>query len=128
MVRFEHAEGIKQETRRIEKFDPQFLGLWTKLGLPGKPPAQGSVAEGRLRETCERYTQYVINPEMMKHAGSDQRRRNLHNEIAIMLVGRPRSGMDGVEADKIANFAVQLSTGYSLKEAEVQVSSEKTYA
>ena len=91
--------------------------LWKQFGLLGKPPKPGSVAEQRLFDACEAYVKKVIHPEHTKVPGSESDQRRLHNEIAVMVLGKERSGMAYDEASKITEFACQLITGMSTGEA-----------
>lgn len=118
--------------------NPELRRLWAKYRFPaGGAPFAGSPAEVRLVETCSRYAQYVLYPERFEHkqreqnpftgkseivgdgenyfgadrrksSSSDSTRRQLHNEIALMVVGQQRSGMGFEQADEIARFAVEV--------------------
>ena len=45
-------------------------------------------------------------------------RRQLHNEIAIMTVGKQRSGMDLEDANHISNFALSYTHGLTLDDID----------
>ncbi len=107
--------------------DPVLLKLWRKNGFPNRPPFKGSEAERRLKEACRSYTSLVknadvINPRLkedsenyfakskINNLGYETRRRELHNLIAIMVVGEKRSGMNESLALKIADFAMDYSS------------------
>ena len=49
---------------------------------------------------------------------SDAAKRELHNQIALMVVGRTRSGMDEASAEHIADFACELTYNKSIKEMD----------
>ena len=104
--------------------DPVLLKLWRKNGFPNRPPFKGSEAERRLKEACRSYTSLVknadvINPRLkedsenyfaktkINNLGYETRRRELHNNIAVMVVGEQRSGMNEALATKIAKFALE---------------------
>lgn len=112
--------------------------LWKKYRWMGEPPRAGSPVEGRLRETCRRYMKHVlgeaISPELDQiKAGGDQEdyfaqfrkkdkdssgasRRELHNQIALMVAGQQRSGMDTEAALRIAEFASEVAFNRSTAE------------
>ncbi|MDO8620538.1 MAG: hypothetical protein Q7R64_04305 [bacterium] len=118
MAPFEQISQTEKGGRENEKFDEYLLKLWHRFNFKSTPPLKGSVAERRLHDACNRYTQYITNDDLKRLPQSDQNRRNLHNEIAIMLVGKQRSGMGFTDAEKIAEFACELSLGCTLQEAE----------
>jgi hypothetical protein len=126
--------------------NPSMLRLWTKYRFPrGGAPFAGSPAENRLVDACKRYAQYILNPDSfgkqrtrnpitgqnvpvvseedyfasrrVKDSSSDSARRQLHNEIALMVVGKQRSGMESEMAEHIANFAVDVHGAYAEAEA-----------
>lgn len=105
-----------------EEFDP-FLGiLWKEYDFVGNPPKKGSAAETRLRKTCEEYVTYLDSKHLSgKNMAtinvSEGRRRQLHNEIALMVVSKLRSGMTNSLAEKIADFAFEYIKGYKISEA-----------
>ena len=49
---------------------------------------------------------------------SDSERRVLHNEIAIMVTGSKRSGMEISEASHIADFAYEYARGVSYEDSK----------
>ena len=111
--------NIETEIEQPEKpkeYDHALLNLWKKYRFPGLPPFKDSPVEQRLKETCERYLNYVINDKLVRTPGSDSRRRELHNQITLMTIGKQRSDVDIDTAEKIANFASELSTGASMAE------------
>lgn len=113
--------------------------LWKKYHWMGEPPRAGSPVEERLRETCRRYMKHVLgestSPELsvIKKGGDSEdyfaqfrkkekdssgaSRRELHNQIALMVVGRQRSGMDTDLALKIAEFASEVAFNLSTAKA-----------
>jgi hypothetical protein len=118
---FENINPIETEP------DPVLRSLWKKYNFPNKPPFKGSVAERRLKEACEGYSNLVknadvINPRLQQDSenyfaktkisnlGYETRRRELHNNIAVMVVGEQRSGMREDLATKIANFALEYAS------------------
>ena len=113
-------EGINQNNLPEKKEVDGFLGeLWDGYDFPGKPPFKDSVAEKRLQDTCRQYTRFldetthVTNPKLY-----DTERRKLHNQIALMLVGKQRSGMDPELAEHIAGFAFEYTKGYKMKDED----------
>lgn len=91
--------------------------LWREFGFIGKPPKLGSPAEQRLREACNKYTIRILDPRRIKSTGAEDHQRQLHNEIAIMTRGISRSDIASADAEKIAEFACQLTTGMSIASA-----------
>lgn len=121
--------------------DPVLLSLWKKYKFIGEPPVKGSPVEERLYETCRKYLKHALGevsvapvkkyyePETVGDSenyfakkqdlvktSSDPSRRELHNQIALMVVGKQRSGMDSVSAEAIADFACELINGCKLSE------------
>lgn len=132
------------ESDKVVERDPVLLSLWKKYGFMGEPPIKGSPVEERLYETCRKYLKHALGeistPPIKKSyekeimgdsenyfakktdlikSSSDPSRRELHNQIALMVVGRQRSGMDSVSAEAIADFACELVNGCKLSEMEV---------
>ncbi|MFA6270079.1 MAG: hypothetical protein WC657_02625 [Candidatus Paceibacterota bacterium] len=119
-------EGIKFEKNR----DPFLEELWSEYGFRGKPPFADSVAEKRLKESCNSYANFVDRNKnqlpgeekliygVNKIGSSEVGRRALHNQIALMVMGEQRSGMDIGLAKKIGEFAYEYSRGYKTTEAE----------
>ena|SRR3989344_4606311 len=108
-----------------EKETDQFLQvLWGDYEFSGRPPYVGSLAETRLKSICGKYAVLMDDehhsPEQTVSTIkiSDNERRKLHNELALILVGRQRSGMTPGEAEHIAQFAYEYSRGYKLSDKE----------
>ena len=114
-----------------ESQDKLFLEqLWGEYSFSGNPPVVGSVTEKRLKEACNKYANFMDHGKKMlsgeeaaiygikKISSSDVDRRELHNQIAIMVVGRQRSGMDEDLAKSIREFAYEYSRGYKIGEEE----------
>ena len=119
-----NIESIGNNSIESER-DPVLEKLWRKYRFANKPPIKESVAEQRLFSACKKYISLVDNMPTLISAGiqpdsenyfanrksvdfvkqSDSARRELHNQIAIMVVGKPRSGMEESLALKIADFA-----------------------
>lgn len=113
-----HQEG------KESLYDSRLQILWDEYDFPGRPPRKGSVAEKRLHEKCSEYADlrdeagHYNEKDMVKIKTSDIRRRQLHNEIAIMTVGQKRSGMEYEGAENIAEFAYEYVRGLTFDEAE----------
>lgn len=99
----------------VEEEPSELLGPWKRFGFPGQPPRAGSLAEKRLLDNCQAYTDLVLSEN--SGAGSDKERRRLHNEIAVMIFGKTRDEVDYDLAEKISDFASIISTGDTLKQA-----------
>lgn len=122
-MKFENFAVSPENNEDVEKFDPHLEQLWGEYDFPGNPPRKGTAAEKRLRNTCEQYVVYLDSKNYTGRSLNlkkefDSTRRRLHNEIAIMVVGKQRSGMDLSDAQHIANFAFEYIKGYRMDEAE----------
>jgi len=114
----------------IKSYEPFLEEIWSEYGFPGHPPFKDSVAENRLKEACDKYANFIDHydkglPGDEKHSkgvkgisSSETDRRNLHNQIAVMVFGRLRSGMEEELARHIAEFAYEFSRGYKIGEKE----------
>ena len=118
------------ETKEYE----MLVKLWKKYHFLGNPPSADAPVTRRLYDTCKKYAEYILNEEISrketpdsenyfqkttkKPPSSDLRRRELHNEIAIMVLGRQRTGMDERTALDVSDFATLLTHGYDLKGLE----------
>ncbi len=132
-----------KQPERVEGEKTPLEGLWKEYGFLGHPPKPGSGADSRLRELCKTYMTYVLTPRFIEDGSgsedaenyfsprnrgsyqlSDQkvpssvRRRELHNQIALMAMGKQRSGMDENLALRIADFACIITHGMTVPEAE----------
>lgn len=102
---------------------------WQQFGFPGKPPVPDSEASQRLIDIAKEYTECVVGPGVEKNTASDalraaseSARRVLHNKLAIMIFGNPRSGMDERQAIKIAKFATDVAyPGMSLEDVRLSL-------
>lgn len=113
MKNFEPVPQLSEDS----DYDDYLKTFWLEYGFSGNPPKSNTEAERRLKSKCEAYARFVIDS---KKAGSysDQTRRQLHNEIAVMVVGKQRSGMETREAKSIANFALAYTQGFTIDELE----------
>ncbi len=115
--------------------DPILRGLWKKYHFVGNPPLSGSPVEERLNDTCKRYMKYVLGKvespqkrtdtedyfaqfrQNIKKPDSEATRRELHNQIALMVIGKQRSGLELAKAEEITEFASELTYGCNVEEA-----------
>jgi len=131
MEKNKYMEGQPLNTNNKEKRREPFLQeLWIEYGFPGRPPFADSIAEKRLKETCDKYAiclehnrDSLPGSEAEIHGknkipSSESARRELHNQIAIMTVGRQRSGMNAALAKTIADFAYEYSRGFTFEDKE----------
>jgi hypothetical protein len=122
-------EGIKSTQEK--SYDPFLEELWFEYGFHGKPPFAGSIAENKLKEACDKYADCVDHDKKMlpgeevaiydgskKISTSETYRRELHDQIAVMIAGRQRTGMEEHLAMHITNFAYEYSRGYKIGEDE----------
>lgn len=111
---------VDRDYGRLTKF-------WKEYKIPGEVLRKGTVAHKRLHDSCASYA-YLVRHEgergrnglmtedpedyfasrtgRIVGRSSDKYRRGLHNEIAIMLYGKPRSGMESNLAEHIMEFAL----------------------
>jgi ribosomal protein S8E len=111
--------GIKTDSEQQERpkeYDRALLNLWSKYKFLGKPPFKDSPAEQRLKETCEKYYKLMVNDHIARIKGSQDKKRELHNQIALMTIGKQRSEVNTEIAEMLANFASELITGQSISE------------
>lgn len=108
-------ESLKFKSAPEQEPSP-LLGYWRRFGFPNQPPKAGSVAEQRLLDKCQAYTDLVLAGKV-RSGGSEDQRRLLHNEIAVMIFGKTRSEMDYDLAEKISDFASLVTTGETLDQA-----------
>ncbi|MBI2482516.1 MAG: hypothetical protein HYV76_03075 [Candidatus Vogelbacteria bacterium] len=101
---------------KSSEVEPSFLAnYWRRLGLPGQPPRLGSVAESRLLDRCQAYTDLVLSGK--NRIGREDERRRLHNELAVMIFGQTRTEMPYDLAEKISELACLATTGETLEQA-----------
>jgi len=129
------GESFEEAKVRPER-DPELAALWRKYRFLGDPPFLGSPAEARLKDLRKRYLQLVLldKPSLVNRRedaedyfaqfrrgresdSSEAIRRELHNQIALMVLGRQRSGMETSLAEAIGEFASELTYGVSVEEA-----------
>ena len=120
------SELNNSESKDMEDFLPKEQGeviskrlgkLWKKFAFKGNPPKPGSPVEKRLFDTCDKYTNFAINMGLANVPSSDKVKRELHNQIALMVASKQRTIMLPHEAEEIADFACQFSRGFPLAEA-----------
>ncbi len=105
-----------EQQEKPKEYDHALLNLWKKYKFSGKPPFKDSPAEQRLRETCEKYYKLMVNDQLTRVKGSQDKKRELHNQIALMTIGKQRSEVNTEIAEMLANFASELITGQSISE------------
>lgn len=114
-------ESVSSEEAKPE-YDEILEHLWQQYGFSGNPPRLNTEAEKRLKEKCEQYSRFIIDAnhqhKSSKEIYSESNRRKLHNEIAVMTVGKQRSGMGLEEAKQIANFALTYTHGLTVDDLE----------
>ena len=90
---------------------------WAKFNFPFKPPKSGSPVEARLEQACNDYAKFILDPNRHGAVGSEGERRLLHDQLAIMTVGKNRIDLDTETAEEIADFACLVATGMKADEA-----------
>lgn len=109
---FSPAEKIEQ----FEFAEEELIELAQKFGLKTEIPDEYSSAFKRLTNLCRLYAErvdYQFKSDKLKVDGrargdSDKIRRELHNKLCIMLLGRQRHDLPQAERDKVSNFAVTV--------------------
>lgn len=123
MEKFNFNQVPAESKEEESLFDPRLEDLWEEYGFPGKPPKKDTEAERRLHEKCRMYTNINIasakvgmrtEQTLKERFSSDSNQRQLHNDIAVMVMGRKRSGMEEETARAIANFACEYALGMTL--------------
>jgi hypothetical protein len=110
---------MKFESQQVtpENNDYVRLGiLWNNYGFMGNPPKEESPVLQRFNDACEAYVKFVESDNLNDVVGSQSARRNLHNEIALMVLGRKRSGMELKKAESITEFVCRYTRGVSCSE------------
>ncbi|MCX6703182.1 MAG: hypothetical protein NTV02_00625 [Candidatus Zambryskibacteria bacterium] len=124
MEKFNFSQ-IPVETNEEESlYEGRLENLWEEYGFPGKPPRKGTEAENRLLEKCRMHSSILVagharsvqHKNLTERTISDSDQRKLHNEIAVMVMGKKRSGMDESTARAIANFAFEYARGLTFKD------------
>lgn len=108
-------EGLQKQEK---SYDPFLKELWEEYDFPGRAPVSGSEAENRLKQACSKYSLFLVGETHTRSKSSESDRRALHNQIAIMVVGKQRSGMDAKLAEHITDFAFEYAHGYKLNEID----------
>lgn len=125
MEKFNFNQVPIEKKEEESLFDSRLQDLWEEYDFPGKPPRKGTEAERRLHEKCRMYTQINTKSASIgirtentinERYSSDSSQRQLHNDIAVMVMGRKRSGMEESTARAIANFACEYALGMTLDE------------
>ena len=131
----EREDDIEEKIER----DPELVLLWKRYRFMGEAPVKGSPVEARLKDTCRKYMLWATKPEQFKKievensnpeeyfarkpdrlkitGESEAARRELHNQIALMVTGNQRSGMNVERAEEIADFASEYIYGCKVDEA-----------
>lgn len=84
--------------------------LWRKYNLFGEPLKPGTPVEARLREKCRAYSDLILGGRV-SDANGGSTRRQMHNEICIMVLGKAHADLSSATVEKIADFACELTTG-----------------
>lgn len=115
-VSYAQAEEDIFEKDAKEREASSLEQYWKRFGFRGNAPKPGSPLEDRLRHKCQEYIDMVLDPMLSGALGQD-RRRELHNEIAIMATGKSREQMDYQVGEKVSEFASLVVTGMTLGKA-----------
>lgn len=105
---------------------------WKEFRFPGDPPRPGTPVEKRMIDTAKRYIDAAFGPNTNKHTASDVMRhasetqqRVYHNELAIMIYGQARTGMEFEKATGIKDFAAAVAyPGFSIDQIHEMLNSQ----
>lgn len=106
-----------EPTKEREKMS-DIVKYWKNLDFPATPPKPGTPVEQRMLDIAREY--YDIALMCAKNGnppGSSAKRRELHNQLALMIYGQQRSDLDTRTAEKIADFASYVTNGSDLNTA-----------
>jgi hypothetical protein len=108
-----------EEEKGVENNPPSEIArYWRKFSFPGTPPREGTPVEKRLLDISRKYFEQALSCERKKNSiGSSAERRELHNQLSLMIIGKQRSDIDLALAEKIADFASYLVNGQSMNVA-----------
>ena len=96
----------------------EFAGYWRRFDFPFNPPKPGTPAEIRLKSVCNSYAQSVVNPKLINVPGSDEQRRALHNQLAVLVLGKEREELPFDRAYELTDFACLVALGVNHIQAE----------
>lgn len=102
----------------LEKEQKRIDGLWKRFHLNGQPPKAGTPVMDRLTDNCRSYLDFITNSKVSNMTSSDSIRRDIHNQIAIMVDGKKREDMSFDRAEEIAEFASFLVHKVSIGDLE----------
>jgi hypothetical protein len=134
---YENAEDVDNDIEEEIKSDvtpeesQKIANRWNRFRFQGKPPKPGSIAESRLVKACHDYASYLLEigrgcgGSLALAKGSDAKRRELHNNLAIMITGQQRSGMDETLAKEIATFAAYTTYDATIEDVIEEFNSYK---
>jgi hypothetical protein len=112
--------GTTFEAELSEEKEKQsdIVRYWKKFNFPGTPPNPGTPAEKRLFNVAQNYFDIALMCERNGNPkGSSAERRELHNQLALMIFGIQRTDMDIKTAEKIADFTAYITNGSDLNNA-----------
>ncbi|MDD5527918.1 MAG: hypothetical protein PHO56_02980 [Patescibacteria group bacterium] len=110
------------ETEQEKEKISDIAKYWRRFGFPGKPPQEGTPAEERLIKISQEYFDTALMCERMGNPkGSDAKRRELHNQLGLMIFGKQRTDMSESVAEAIADFASYVTTGTNLRSAIAEI-------
>lgn len=110
-------ESFKFEAKEQEENELEDIAQ--SVGLQADIPKAGSPAYRRLEDACIQYTEAVVNAkythtspnlssnEMAKER-SEKRRRSIHNQLCVMLVGTTWNETPSETRIRISDFAVTV--------------------
>ena len=110
--------GEKKDDNKPEVEKSLIEKLWKSYHFYGSAPVEGSGSYNRLHNLCESYIKYLFNDKLINTTGSEPMRRELHNQIALMVLGKLRTNMDPKKAEDVADFACMFATGLHIKDVE----------
>ncbi len=114
MVKFENTPNFSSKENAPQS---EVAKYWARFDFPFKPPKPGSPVEARLEQACNDYAKFILDPNRSGAVGSEGKRRLLHDQLAIMTVGKNRVDLDSKTAEEIADFACLVATDMKADEA-----------
>lgn len=112
---FSDDESVFERDAR-ERDSSDLSQYWKRLNFRGEAPKPASPLEDRLRNKCREYISMVLDPQLRGAIG-ENRRRDLHNEIAIMVLGKSRDDLPYEVGEKVSEFASLVATGMTMGKA-----------
>lgn len=116
-------DGEAEKIREQERIND----LWKKFHLVGNPPKVGTPVMDRLFNACQSYINFLAKSKINMMTDSEATRKDLHNQIALMVDGRVRTSMSPKRSEEISNFASFLVYKVGIEDLEKIMDYSETY-